>query len=165
MIPGASKRLGASTKIMASPVVLGVRRPLARKLGWDKKAPTWRDIAKAAEAKKFTYGMTDPSASNSGFSALVGVASALSGGGAALDAKRAIDVGPDLRRFFSGQTMTSGSSGWLADQFIKKSAKRGSPDGLANYESVLLGLNAEGKLSSHLQWSFRPTAWSQRTTR
>jgi Ca-activated chloride channel homolog len=149
-IPGASKRLGASTKIMASPVVLGVRRPLARKLGWDKKAPTWRDIAKAAEAKKFTYGMTDPSASNSGFSALVGVASALSGGGAALDAKRAIDVGPDLRRFFSGQTMTSGSSGWLADQFIKKSGKRGSPDGLVNYESVLLGLNAEGKLKQPL---------------
>ena len=54
MIPGASKRLGASTKIMASPVVLGVRRPLARKLGWDKKAPTWRDIAEAAEDKKFT---------------------------------------------------------------------------------------------------------------
>ena len=84
MIPGASKRLGASTKIMASPVVLGLQRRVARKLGWDRKAPTWRDTAKAAEAKKFTYGMTDPSASNSGFSALVGVASALSGGGAAL---------------------------------------------------------------------------------
>jgi Ca-activated chloride channel family protein len=150
MTPGASKRLGASTKIMASPVVLGVQRRVARKLGWDREAPTWRDIAEAAEAKKFTYGMTDPSASNSGFSALVGVASALSGGGAALGAKQAIDVAPDLRRFFSGQTMTSGSSGWLADQFIKQSGKRDSPDGLVNYESVLLGLNAEGKLKEPL---------------
>ena len=150
MIPGASKRLGASTKIMASPVVLGLQRRVARKLGWDRKAPTWRDTAKAAEAKKFTYGMTDPSASNSGFSALVGVASALSGGGAALDPQRAIDVAADLRRFFSAQTMTSGSSGWLADQFIKQSGKPGSPDGLVNYESVLLGLNAEGKLKEPL---------------
>jgi Ca-activated chloride channel family protein len=150
MIPDASKRLGSSTKIMASPVVLGVQRRVARNLGWDRKAPTWRDIAKAAEAEKFTYGMTDPSASNSGFSALVGVASALSGGGAALDPERAINVAPDLRRFFSGQTMTSGSSGWLADQFIKQSGKRGSPDGLINYESVLLGLNSEGKLKEPL---------------
>jgi len=90
-----------------------VHQRVSRKLGWDREAPTWRDIAKAAETRKFTYGMTDPSASNSGFSALVGVASALSGGGAALDAKRAIEVPDDLRRFFAAQTMTAGSSGWL----------------------------------------------------
>ena len=150
IIPDASKRLSASTKIMASPVTLGLKRRVARELGWDKKSPTWRDIAKAAKAKKFSYGMTDPSASNSGFSALVGVASALSGGGTAIDAKRAIDVAAELRRFFSGQTMTSGSSGWLADQFVKKSGKKGGSDGLINYESVLLGLNAEGKLKEPL---------------
>ena len=46
--------------------------------------------------------------------------------------------------------MTSGSSGWLADQFIKQSGRPGSPDGLVNYESVLLGLNAEGKLKEPL---------------
>jgi Ca-activated chloride channel homolog len=73
----------------------------------------------------------------------VGVASALSGGGAALDAKRAIEVADDLRRFFAAQTMTAGSSGWLADQFVKQSSKPDGPDGLINYESVLLGLNAQ----------------------
>ena len=121
---------------------------VSRKLGWDREAPTWRDIAKAAEARKFTYGMTDPSASNSGFSALMGVASALSGGGAALHAKRAIAVAPDIRRFFAAQTMTAGSSGWLADQFVKQSGKLDGPDGLINYESVLLGLNAQRKRTS-----------------
>jgi Ca-activated chloride channel homolog len=70
LIPEASKRIGASTKIMASPVALGLKRRVAHTLGWDKKPPTWRDIAKAAAAKKFSYCMTDPSASNSGFSAL-----------------------------------------------------------------------------------------------
>jgi Ca-activated chloride channel homolog len=85
---------------MASPVVLGLKKPVAHRLGWDRKAPTWSDIARAAEAKKLSYGMTDPSASNSGFSALVGGATALSGGGAALDTQRATAVAPDLRRFF-----------------------------------------------------------------
>ena len=150
LIPDASKRIAASTKIMASPVVLGVKRRVAHELGWDKKTPSWSGIAQAAEAKKFTYGMTDPSASNSGFSALVGVATALSGGGAALDAQRTTAVAQDLRRFFAAQTMTSGSSGWLADQFVKKSGQRGGPDGIINYESVLLGLNASDALSEPL---------------
>lgn len=150
LIPDASKRIAASTKIMASPVVLGVKPRVADELGWDKKMPSWSSIAKAAEDKKFSYGMTDPSASNSGFSALVGVATALSGGGAALDTQRATAVAQDLHRFFSAQTMTSGSSGWLADQFVKKSRQRGGPDGIINYESVLLGLNASGGLSEPL---------------
>ena len=150
LIPDASKRIASSTKIMASPVVLGLKKPVAHRLGWDTKAPTWSEIAKAAEAKKFSYGMTDPSASNSGFSALVAVATALSGGGAALDGQRATAVAPDLRRFFSAQTMTSGSSGWLADQFVDKADKPGGPDGIVNYESVLLGLNAAGKLKDSL---------------
>jgi hypothetical protein len=59
-------------------------------------------------------------------------------------------VAPDLRRFFSAQTMTSGSSGWLADQFVDKAGKPGRPDGIVNDESVLLGLNAEGKLKDSL---------------
>jgi hypothetical protein len=46
--------------------------------------------------------------------------------------------------------MTSGSSGWLADQFVDKAGKPGRPDGIVNYESVLLGLNAEGKLKDSL---------------
>jgi hypothetical protein len=46
--------------------------------------------------------------------------------------------------------MTSGSSGWLADQFVDKAGKPDRPDGIVNYESVLLGLNAEGKLKDSL---------------
>jgi Ca-activated chloride channel homolog len=46
--------------------------------------------------------------------------------------------------------MTAGSSGWLADQFVKQSSKPDGPDGLINYESVLLGLNAQTKLKEPL---------------
>ena len=59
-------------------------------------------------------------------------------------------VAPDLRRLFQAQTLTSGPSGWLADTFVKKFGKRGGADGLVNYESVLLSLNAGEVLSEPL---------------
>ena len=39
--PKASGRVATSTKIMTSPVAFGLEAAVAKKLGWDKKAPTW----------------------------------------------------------------------------------------------------------------------------
>ncbi|GIJ44453.1 VWA domain-containing protein [Virgisporangium aliadipatigenens] len=137
---GANGKIGTSTKVMSSPVILGLRTAQARELGWDAKRPTWKEIADAAAAKKFTYGMTNPAASNSGFSALVGAASALSGATTALNDEQVRAVTPQLQGFFSAQVLTSGSSGWLADAF------KARPDvtGLINYESVLMNLKQQG---------------------
>ncbi|ALG07413.1 substrate-binding domain-containing protein [Kibdelosporangium phytohabitans] len=151
--PDAGKRLGNQVKIMNSPVVLGLAADTVRKLGWDGKRVTWSQIAQAAGAKAFTYGMTDPSASNSGFSALVGVASALAGTGAAVTAGQIAPITPDLTRFFSAQALSAGSSGWLSEAYQRRAtgADAGEKvDGLVNYESVLLSMNAEGKLPQPL---------------
>lgn len=154
LLPDGNNAITTSAKIMDSPVIVGVTQTTAKTLGWDTKAPTWADIGKAAAAGTFTYGMTDPTASNSGFSALVGVATALSGTGAAIDAAQVAKVTPQLTNFFSGQKLTSGSSGWLADTFVKKQGAgpgaSGAVDGIINYESVLLGLNTSGRLTEPL---------------
>src|SRR5262249_61455609 len=118
--PQAQSKLSTSTPIMASPVILGLRRSIAHRLGWDARAPTWSDLAAAASARKFTYGMTNPAASNSGFSALVGVAAALAGTAAPLSQPAVASVAPRLRGFFSGQTLTAGSSGWLSDAYARR---------------------------------------------
>ncbi|WP_405149014.1 VWA domain-containing protein [Sphaerisporangium sp. NBC_01403] len=146
LIDGANARLSTQTKVMVSPVLLGLKASKARELGWDGKPVTWNDIASAARAHKFTFGMTSPAASNSGFSALVGVTAALSDAGEAVDKAQIDAATPKLKRFFSAQTLTAGSSGWLADAY----AKQGTVDGLVNYESVLLGLNASGRLKEPL---------------
>jgi Ca-activated chloride channel homolog len=148
--PDAARRIGPSTKVAASPVVLGLRTSVAKRLGWDAHRPTWSEIATAAGARKFTYGMTNPATSNSGFSALVGVATALAGTGAALNADQIAPLTPRLRAFFAGQTLTAGSSGWLADSYLRAAAEGRALDGLVNYESVLLSLNASGKLPEPL---------------
>jgi Ca-activated chloride channel homolog len=142
-LPDAGKRLGNQVKIMSSPVVLGLATSKVQQLGWANKRVTWGEIAEAAGNKAFTYGMTDPSASNSGFSALVGVASALTGTGSALTQEQIAGVTPALTKFFAGQVLSAGSSGWLSEAYQRRAsgADAGEKvDGLINYESVLLSM-------------------------
>ena len=142
LLPGADAQVRTSVRIMSSPVVLGLRSDVAERLGWTDASPTWADLAEAAAAGDFSYGMTNPAASNSGFSALVAVATALSGTGSALTTEDIDAVTPAMSDFFSAQGLTAGSSGWLADRFIEDPDL---VDGIVNYESVLMGLQDEGQ--------------------
>ncbi|WP_055586293.1 substrate-binding and vWA domain-containing protein [Peterkaempfera griseoplana] len=137
--PEAARRIGSETPVMTSPVALGVRPEAVRRLGWDPGKVTWAQIGQAVTEGRLTYGMTDPARSNSGYSALVGLASALSGAQSALTEQDVRHAAPALKRFFAGQKLTSGSSGWLAQAY----ARQGSVDALINYESVLLSLNRD----------------------
>ncbi len=150
--PGGLAKLDASNQIMLSPVILGLRTPVARKLGWIGKQPSWADIAAAAAAHKFSFGMTDPAQSNSGFSALASVATALAGKGAALQASQIPAAEPALRALVGAQRLTRESSGWLANVYRDQANGHGTQavDGLIDYESVLLSLNAPGKLRQPL---------------
>ena len=89
--------------------------------------------------------MTNPAASNSGLVALIGVASALSGSSDSIDTGT-IDK-TALRAFFKGQALTAGSSGFLADSYVRD---QDTVDGIVNYESILMSLNAGGKLHEPL---------------
>lgn len=144
-LAGAGTKVLESRNIMLSPVVLGVKRAVAQRLGWRNGQVSWRDVAEAAGSGKFHFAMTSPTASNSGFSALVGVADALANGQAlsasSIDAK-------GLRSFLAGQALTSGSSGFLVTSYEKSES---SLDGIVNYESVLVGMNASGALRDPLE--------------
>jgi Ca-activated chloride channel homolog len=146
LLQGSSGRVVAQDRIMLSPVVVGVKHSTAQSLGWSANPNvTWKDIEAASKAGKFHFAMTNPTASNSGFVALVGVAVALAQSGDALDQGN-INVAA-LKDFFSGQALTAGSSGWLADAYVRSQA---SLDGIVNYESVLLTLNQGSQLHEKL---------------
>jgi Ca-activated chloride channel family protein len=147
LLPGAKDKLASSTKIMQSPVILGVKDKVAAKLGWDKKAPTWGAIAEAASKGDFRYGMTSPAASNSGFSALVAVVTAMANTGNSLTTADITKATPALKSFFSGQKLTAGSSGWLSSKVLRDPDQ---VDGVINYESVLLSGNKSGQ-GGHLK--------------
>ena len=140
------ERIKAQEKIMLSPVVLGVKESEAQAWGWvDNPDLTWRDIAAKADAGELRYAMTNPASSNSGFTALMGVVAALSG---SPDAVEVSDVNRNaLQGFFKGQALTSGSSGWLAESYVREQDQLG---GMINYESVLMELNGSGQLREPL---------------
>ncbi|MFE4395532.1 MULTISPECIES: substrate-binding domain-containing protein [Streptomycetaceae] len=138
--PAAQDKLVSEVPVMASPVAVGVRTSMLDGLGWgDGSKVTWSQIGDAASAGKLSYGMADPTRSNSGLSTLVAVASAFSNASAALTQEDVQKETPALKRFFTGQRLTSGSSGWLAQSYTR--AETGTVDALINYESVLLSMN------------------------
>lgn len=145
MNPSLKARIATQDKIMLSPVIVGVKASKAAELGWDKTDPTWKDIADAASGGRFTFGMTHPASSNTGFTAVIGIAAALASNPDALTEADAAN--PALKAFFGGQRMTAGSSGWLADAYAEDPSR---VDGIINYESVILSLNASGRLREPL---------------
>ena len=154
MTPNGLAQLMDSTPIMSSPVIVGVRASVARQLGWDRPGVTWSDIAAAVAAHRFTFGMMDPASTNAGLSALVGVATAIAGDGGALHADEATQASPALREFFAGQTLKASSPAGLASEYVRAQddgdAQGGPVDGLIDYESDLVTLNASGQLREPL---------------
>jgi len=149
--PSTRAKVKASEKIMLSPVVLGVKESRFKALGWDKLPElTWKDVAQAAAAGKFNFAMTSPASSNSGFSALMGVAAAFAGKADALTEEDVEKL--NLTGLFKGQKLTAGSSGWLAERYVVEADRL---DGMINYESVLLGLNAGTPQMAPLKDKFR----------
>lgn len=142
LLDGGSERVREENKIMSSPVVLGVKKNKAAQLGWDTTTPTWNTIVEAVKTGDLEYGMTSPVSSNSGFSALIEATTALSGTGDAITTETVASVSDTLKEFFKGQTVTSGSSGWLAEKFT---AAPDTADAIFNYESVLKGLTVDNE--------------------
>jgi Ca-activated chloride channel family protein len=141
LVPAVKTQIKASEKTMFSRVVMGVKPEKMKELGWKSGKTTWREIIAAAKDGKFKFAMTSPAGSNTGFVSLLGVASELSGKGDALE-EQDIPVGK-LKEMFAGQSMTAGSSGILAEQFV---ANPKQADGIINYEASIRTIVQKGVL-------------------
>jgi Ca-activated chloride channel family protein len=145
-LSSAGKAVRARTRIMLSPVILGVKRSVAQGLGWDGgRKVTWAQIQRAVASGRFRYAMTNPSTSNSGFSAVLSVSTALAGTG---DALRPSQVNQQqIAAFYKGQKLVSGSSGWLSDAYL---ASQESVDGIITYEASIAALDANPAIKEQL---------------
>lgn len=127
--------------IMRSPIVLGVRKSVAVRLGWTGSKPvTFKDILAAAEKNEFKMSMTSATQSNSGASAYLGIWYAMSGNPDMLQAAQLNDgpTGEKVRQFLSNIDRGSGSSGWLKEAFVQDPDKFGS---MINYEAMVIEAN------------------------
>lgn len=131
------KRVKHSESIMRMPVVLGVKKSVAARLGWIGRPVTVEDILKAAEAKKLRYMMTSATQSNSGASAYMGDLYAFAGRPEVLTAKHLADpqVRQKIKRILGTVDRSAGSSGWLKDLFL---SRYDNFDGMINYEALII---------------------------
>jgi Ca-activated chloride channel family protein len=130
--PESAKRIKQSEKIMLSPVIIGVKPESFKKNNLSEKANyTWKDISSWVQTKNMTYAMTDPSVSNSGYVALMGVVYATANKGENITVA---DVNKNvLQSFFKGQKVTAKSSNWIMETFNKEPI-----DFVVNYEAAIL---------------------------
>jgi Ca-activated chloride channel homolog len=133
-------KIAVESEIMRSPVILGLRSDKAQQLFGDDRSPTWQKIVNKAgnglPNPQFTFGMSEPASSNSGFSTVLALTAALANTGVAATEDDIANATRDLVRVFGAQELFEGSSGWLTDVFVASGYKR--VDGLFNYESELL---------------------------
>lgn len=143
---GGLDKVTPSPAIMYSPVILGVRSPVARALGWDRTPPTWKQVASAAETGQFNFAMTDPRKSNSGLSTIISLATTVAGKGEALQYSDLAGSIRDLTHLFHGVVYTRPSSGFLTTAYLRdlrQPPAGGMPDGIFDYESQLITLERE----------------------
>src|SRR5262245_15590676 len=129
--------------IMRSPVILGVRRAKAEELGWIGRDVSTADVVEAVKAKRLRFLMTSATQSNSGAGAYIAMLSAALGhpdviGVEDLDKPGVRD---EVRAFLSGVSRTAGSSGWLADLYLKGLDQGIRYDAMWNYEAIIAETN------------------------
>ncbi len=135
------KAVAHATSILRSPVVLGVKKPIAEGLGWVGRGDvTVQEIEAAAQSGAFRLSMTSATQSNSGASAYFGFLYALAGNPdvLTLDILAEPKLQEDMRTLLSQVDRSSGSSGWLKDSLV---ANPDRFDAMINYESVVIEAN------------------------
>jgi Ca-activated chloride channel family protein len=129
--------------ILRSPVVLGLERSIAQRLGWiGRDDVTIQDIAAAAKAGEFRLAMTSATQSNSGASAFFGFLYALSGDPDVLTMDHLADaqVREQTSALLGLVDRSSGSSGWLKTAFVEN---RQRFDAMFNYEALIIEANQD----------------------
>jgi Ca-activated chloride channel homolog len=128
--------------ILRSPVVFGVKKSVAQRLGWIGKDVTVSQILQVAEAGRLRFMMTSASQSNSGASAYFGYLYAFAGKPEILTRAhlQSPRVREQVRRFLSTVNRSAGSSGWLKDLFLQKYDQY---DAMVNYEALVIEANQQ----------------------
>lgn len=129
--------------IAQNPVVLGVREPLARELGWVDRDVSMADIVNAIKDGKLGYVMTSATQSNSGASAYLAMLSAAVTHGDTIRRQDLDDPATTetVRTLLKGIQRSAGSSGWLADLYLASAQRGAGYDGMWNYEVTIRDAN------------------------
>lgn len=129
-----------------NPVVFGITKSKAEELGFTNKTVYTQDIVNAISSGKLKFSMPNPTSTNSGASAYLGLLSTLAGNPEVLKEENLKDekLKENLKTLFTGLERSSGSEDFLEEIFLK-----GNYDAVVTYEFSIININkklvAQGK--------------------
>lgn len=128
--------------IMRTPVVLALKKDKVENLGWIDKEVEVQDLLDAIKANELSFAMTNATQSNSGLSGYMAFLYAFSGNPdvLSLDNLEQGTVRENVKEILQGINRSSGSSGWLKEQFIDQYENF---DSMINYEALIIEGNQE----------------------
>ncbi len=121
-----------------SPIIFGIKKSKAEELGFIGKKIYTQDIVNAISEGKLKFSMSNPTSTNSGASAYLGMLSTLAGNPEVLTKENLNDtkLKENLKTFFSGLERSSGSEDFLEELFLK-----GDYESVFTYESSIININ------------------------
>ncbi len=121
-----------------SPVIFGIKKSKAEELGFINNTVYTRDIVKAIQDGKLKFSMSNPTVTNSGASAYLGMLSTLAGNPEVLTKEHLEDaeLKENLKILFSGMERSSGDEEFLEELFLN-----GNYEAVVAYESSIIDIN------------------------
>ena len=121
-----------------SPVIFGIKKSKADELGFVGKTVYTKDIVQAIQDGKLKFSMSNPTVTNSGASAYLGMLSTLAGNPEVLTKEHLEneELKENLKTLFSGMERSSGDEEFLEELFLN-----GDYEAVVAYESSIIDIN------------------------
>lgn len=146
MLDSSVVKVSESKYTSINPVIFGITKSKAQELGFIGKDVYTQDIVNAISAGKLKFSMSNPTSTNSGASAYLGMLSTLAGNPEVLKEENLQDekLKEKLTTLFTGLERSSGSEDFLEELFLN-----GDYEAVVTYESSIININnqliAKGK--------------------
>ena len=136
----SSVKLSNSKSTSINPVVFGIKKSKANELGFIGKDVYTQDIVNSIQNGKLKFSMSNPTSTNSGASAYLGMLATLAGNPEVLTSEHLQneELKEKLKTLFSGMERSSGSEDFLEELFLK-----GDYEAVFAYESSIININKE----------------------
>ena len=146
MIDSSKASVINSKSTSINPVIFGITKSKAESLGFTNGKVYTKDIVEAIREGKLKFSMSNPTTTNSGASAYLGILSTLAGNPEVLteDMLEDEELKENLKTFLTGLERSSGDEDFLEELFIN-----GNYEAVVSYESSIININkkliAQGK--------------------
>ena len=138
MLDSSKVNVTNSKSTSINPIIFGIKKSKAEALGFVGKDIYMKDILKAISAGNLKFSMSNPTTTNSGASAYLGIVSTLAGNPEVLTSEMLAneDLATKLETFFKGLERSSGNEDFLEEMFLN-----GNYDAVVSYESSIININ------------------------